>query len=102
MITPWTRRIVHSDPGVQAWSFRLDAELLHQRAPLGLLGVDIGGLLLRRARQRIPASGSDARTRLLARKRRAQLGIEPIDDGAIGPARRDHAVVDHRRVAPHA
>src|SRR5262249_26896723 len=58
----------------------LEIEPPHQAAPLRLLAVDVGGVLLRRGADRVAAVIRDAGADLVAGDRGAQLGIEPRHD----------------------
>src|SRR5712691_1172174 len=97
----WSLPLATSAAGRDS-SFRLDPQLADERAPFRLFRINVHCLLLRRTGKRLAALLRNARAYLLARERGPQLGIEPIDDGASGPRRRHHAVVDHRHVARHA
>src|SRR5262249_38417445 len=73
-----------------------EVELAHQRAPLGLLAVDVAGVFLRRRGQGIAALGVDALLDLVRLDQRAQRRVELVDDRPRRAGGRKEPVVQHR------
>src|SRR5260370_6793531 len=85
---PAAGEIENRTRGGLAVSLDLQVEPAHQRTPPGLLGVDIGRVVLRRARQRYRAFGGKPRAHVVRRKRLPARRIQPADDVARRPGRR--------------
>src|SRR5215216_7406580 len=71
--------------GACLWNGRLlhfQAEFPHQRAPFGLLAVDLGGIVVGRALDRVGPFPAQPLLHVFGSERALELAVEPVDDGA--------------------
>src|SRR5215216_2912485 len=59
-----------------------EAEFPHQCAPFGLLAVDLGGVVVGRARDRVGPFPAQPLLHVFGSERALELAVEPVDDGA--------------------
>src|SRR5215216_2353722 len=59
-----------------------EAEFPHQRAPFGLLAVDLGGVVVGRALDRVGPFPAQPLLHVFGSERALELAVEPVDDGA--------------------